>query len=111
MKRLRVLYPPAIVVELSPATTKATALAAFPKTRGECEDGERPCPYQSCRYHLWDTFDFPRVDTATAPSCALDVADNGEHSPATIAKWFGMTRQAVENIEKRAIAKVKLRRG
>lgn len=71
----------------------------------------RPCPYQSCRYHLWDTFDFPRVDTATAPSCALDVADNGEHSPATIAKWFGMTRQAVENIEKRAIAKVKLRRG
>ena len=24
-----------------------------PKTRGECENGQRPCPFVSCKWHLY----------------------------------------------------------
>lgn len=65
-----------------------------PKTRGDCKDGPRPCPYVRCRYHLWlSTTDEhwnspsgkPQRPTTLEPrwlesplpsSCALDVADD-----------------------------------
>lgn len=51
-----------------------------PKTRGECKDGPRPCPWVGCRHHLWsDEHDGePRVlgvPADEAASCSLDVAD------------------------------------
>lgn len=66
---------------------------APPKTRGECEEGERPCPHATCRYHL---------DSAKE-SCALDVADRGPVSPKEIGEVLGITRQMVERIEGRAM--------
>ena len=70
-----------------------------PKTRGECKDGPRPCPWVSCRYHLQlDMHNHPsgiptitiRTDpkdwTAETQTCALDVADEGEHDWTDIAR-------------------------
>lgn len=55
---------------------------ARPRTRGECEDGPRPCPWVSCRYHL--AVDVTATQTKVirpelpveemADTCALDVA-------------------------------------
>lgn len=68
-----------------------------PVTRGDCEAGERPCPWSSCRYHLGD---------AAADSCALDVADRGERTHEQIASLLGVTRQRVQQLEVQALAKV-----
>lgn len=56
-----------------------------PRTRGECKDGERPCPWVGCRYHLAIDvkgksikYNHPLVDIVDMPeTCALDVADRG----------------------------------
>jgi hypothetical protein len=72
-----------------------------PRVRGDCEEGPRPCPWVQCRYHLehekW--------------TCALDVADEGEHTPAQIAELMGVTRQRVEFIMHRAIQRAQKRHG
>src|SRR5262245_61305530 len=57
-----------------------------PKTRGEC-GAERPCPWVSCRYHLYldvnpETgvvkFNHPDKEVwELKESCALDIADRG----------------------------------
>lgn len=58
----------------------------LPMTRGDCVNGPRPCPYVSCRYHLYlDVtskgglkLNFPDLEPHELnPSCALDVADSG----------------------------------
>lgn len=56
-----------------------------PKTRAECAGGQRPCPWVSCRYHLYldlnpqtshITIRHPDVEPhEMLISCALDVAD------------------------------------
>lgn len=47
-----------------------------PRARGECERGERPCPWATCRHHLgsWT------LDSDADETCSLDVADRGQHS-------------------------------
>lgn len=39
-------------------------------------------------------------------SCALDAADDGEHSLATLADIFGLSRERVRQIEQRALRKL-----
>src|SRR5262245_58822719 len=56
-----------------------------PRTRGECENVERPCPYVGCRYNLYLDVDprsgsiklnFPDLEPdELVESCALDLAD------------------------------------
>ena len=99
--RLLVVTTTAVVIEISPPTTKETALRAFPKTRGECEEGIRPCPFASCRYWI----DHVRV------SCALDVAEDGPKTQELIAELLGVSQPAVVKIEQRAIRKARLYRG
>jgi len=65
-----------------------------PKTRAECADGARPCPYVSCKYHLYIDvsprtgaikLNFPDLEVWELPeSCALDVADRGG---TTLETW------------------------
>lgn len=86
-----------------------------PKTRGECADGPRPCPYVSCRFHLFlDVnragglkLNFPDLDVVDmAESCALDVADRGGVTLDAIRDVLNVTREAVRLIEERALAKL-----
>lgn len=83
-----------------------------PKTRGDCIDGPRPCPWVSCRHHLGvDLFEKPlRVveheGWEERETCSLDVADAGESSMRTIAYLMGMKHQRVDQIERTSIIKL-----
>lgn len=80
-----------------------------PITRGECEKAPRPCPWVSCRYHLWterllssseNIFDMWQEDT-----CALDIAANGPHTLEETGRAVGLTRERARQIEVTAIKK------
>lgn len=91
-----------------------------PKTRAECIDGPRPCPFVSCRHHLYlevaektgvIKLNFPGLEVdELAESCALDVADYGGATRDEIGAVLGVTKGRVMQIENRALAKVKRRR-
>lgn len=81
-----------------------------PRTRADCAQVPRPCPYVACKYHLY--LDVDAQDTIrVAPgepwdreeSCALDVADRGEHSLGFVAEIMDLTKQRVSQIETRAL--------
>ena len=82
----------------------AEPMADRPRTRGDCLPGgafeARPCPFASCRHRL----------DAPGESCALDAADRGGESAATVGALLGgLTRQRVEQIERVALARVRVR--
>lgn len=86
-----------------------------PKTRGECADGPRPCPYVSCRFHLYlDVngagglkLNFPDLEVGDmAESCALDVADRGGATLEALRSILNMTRQGVQFVEQRAFVRI-----
>lgn len=76
-----------------------------PKTRGECRNGLRPCPFASCRYHLLLNVESKYIrlshghddPTQLEETCALDVADRGEELPiGRVAELLGATEEAVK---------------
>jgi hypothetical protein len=85
----------------SPATKDALPLELCPpKTRGECEDGERPCPYLGCRYHLWNDIKLKHMpESLPEETCALDVAEEGEHTLLDISFLLLLTRERVRQVE------------
>lgn len=83
-----------------------------PRTRGECADGPRPCPWVACKYHLYlDVtrhgslkFNFPDRDLdELRETCALDVADGGPRHLVTVGELMNITRERVRQIERRAL--------
>lgn len=93
---------------------------APPKTRGECVNGIRPCPYVRCRYHLWaDVNDagglrvnFPDVEPWDLRwSCALDVVDAaaGPLTLETVGRLLNITRERVRQIENSALMRANAR--
>lgn len=84
----------------------ALRVLAPPRTRGDCARGPRPCPWRACRYHLEPTRRGPgrprsRPSSAT---CALDVADQGEHTVPELAEVLGVSERTVELEAARAAA-------
>lgn len=91
-----------------------------PGTRGECESGERPCPYVACRHHLYldpnpETgsvkSNFPDLEVdEMAESCSLDVASTGGGRPGVTLERTGellnVVRESVRKIERKAVDKV-----
>ena len=85
-----------------------------PRTRGDCVNGPRPCPWVSCRHHLF--FDevrgkprptWPGLEPDELPeTCSLDVADRGEINLADIGRLLDLSRERVRQIESRALAKL-----
>lgn len=84
-----------------------------PETRGECLGGERPCPFVSCKWHLYldvnpvrnsITINFPTIEVdELAETCALDVADRGGAHLEQIADLINVTRERIRQIELKAI--------
>lgn len=70
-----------------------------PRTRADCVDGPRPCPWYSCRHNTQlRVSKTGRVTITERPeSCALDVADRGGQSVAQVAAALGISRQAVQD--------------
>jgi hypothetical protein len=86
-----------------------------PTTRGECERGERPCPFVSCQYHLYldvsshgsIKLNFPDLEPWEIPvTCALDVASDGGVSLERIGSLINLTRERVRQLEESALRKL-----
>jgi hypothetical protein len=89
-----------------------------PTMRAECSCAERPCPFVSCKYHLYldvnpETgsikLNFPHLDVwEMADSCALDVADRGGITLEEVGEIMNLTRERIRQVEVRGLLKLKM---
>ena len=87
-----------------------------PKRRSECADGPRPCPFVSCKYHLYldvsprtgaIKLNFPDLEVwELSPSCALDIADSGGATLENAGSLMNVTRERIRQIETAALSKL-----
>lgn len=87
-----------------------------PTTRAECIDMERPCPFVSCKYHLYldvhpvrgsikVNFTDAEVWEMTE-TCALDIADRGGITLEEVGEIMNLTRERVRQVETAGLAKL-----
>ncbi len=89
-----------------------------PRSRGECKEGERPCPYVSCKHHLYldvnpETgsikLNFPDLEVwEMAETCSLDVADRGGITLEEVGEILNLTRERIRQVEVRGLLKLKM---
>lgn len=92
-----------------------------PKTRGDCVNSQRPCPFVGCKYNLYldvsrngnIKFNFPDLEVwEMKHSCALDIADNVLYEEEMTLEHLGeilnLTRERVRIILLRICAKMKV---
>ncbi|MBC7174312.1 MAG: DNA-binding protein [Polyangiaceae bacterium] len=87
-----------------------------PRARAECKDMERPCPFVSCKYHLYIDvhpvrgsikLNFPDVEVwEMTETCALDVADRGGITLEEVGDIMNLTRERVRQVETAGLAKL-----
>ncbi len=87
-----------------------------PKSRAECLGTERPCPYVSCKHHLYldvsprtgaIKLNFPDLEVwEMKETCALDVADRGGTTLEDVGAIMNLTRERIRQVEVRALAKL-----
>ena len=88
-----------------------------PKARGECANVARPCPYVSCKYHLYIDvnpatgsikINFPDLEVwELQHSCALDVAGQGGITLEEVGEILNLTRERIRQVEVRGLMKLK----
>jgi len=88
-----------------------------PKSRGECANVARPCPYVSCKYHLYIDvnpatgsikINFPDLEVwELQHSCALDVANTGGITLEEVGEILNLTRERIRQVEVRGLLKLK----
>ncbi|MBK7400165.1 MAG: hypothetical protein IPJ34_28905 [Myxococcales bacterium] len=103
LERGRLLYP------------EDTATAR-PRTRAECLEGERPCPFVSCQHHLYldvsprtgaIKLNFPDLEVwEMTETCALDVADRGGTTLEEVGAIMNLTRERIRQVEVKGLAKL-----
>jgi len=87
-----------------------------PATRAECAEGPRPCPFVSCKHHLFIDvsprtgaikLNFPDIEVwDLGESCALDVADRGGTTLEDVGAIMNLTRERIRQVEVKALAKL-----
>ncbi len=87
-----------------------------PKTRAECIDGPRPCPFVSCQHHLYldvsprtgaIKLNFPDLEVwEMTETCALDVADRGGTTLEEVGAIMNLTRERIRQVEVKGLAKL-----
>ncbi len=88
-----------------------------PASRGECMEGMRPCPYVSCKHHLYldvnpETgsikLNFPDKEIWELEyTCALDVAEKGGITLEEVGEIMNLTRERIRQVETRGLEKVR----
>lgn len=89
---------------------------AKPRVRAACAGGARPCPYVSCKHHLYVDvsprtgaikLNFPDLEVwEMGDSCALDVADRGGTTLEDVGAIMNLTRERIRQVEVKALAKL-----
>lgn len=95
-----------------------------PRTRGDCVDGPRPCPYVGCRQHLYvsvNSYGSIKLNHPSVPpdqmhlladTCALDVADRvktNETMPLeAVGQRLGMTLERARQIQELGLKKLRV---
>ncbi len=87
-----------------------------PVHRAECQNGARPCPFVSCKHHLFIDvssrtgaikLNFPDLEVwEMSESCALDVADRGGTTLEDVGAIMNLTRERIRQVEVKALAKL-----
>jgi len=87
-----------------------------PTTRAECVDMERPCPFVSCKYHLYIDvhpvrgsikLNFPDLEIwEMTETCALDIADRGGITLEEVGEIMNLTRERVRQVETAGLGKL-----
>lgn len=89
----------------------------LPMLRSDCVEGIRPCPYVSCKHHLYldvtptgsIKLNFPNVEPDELEySCALDIADLGGVTLEDVGGALNITRERIRQLEKRALKRMLL---
>jgi hypothetical protein len=91
-----------------------------PATRAEClqgENAERPCPFVSCKHHLYldvsprsgaIKLNFPHLEVWDLPeTCSLDVADRGGVTLEDAGVLMNLTRERVRQLETKGLEKIR----
>src|SRR5450432_350497 len=87
-----------------------------PRAREACAEGPRPCPFVSCKHHLFIDvsprtgaikLNFPDLEVwDMGESCALDVADRGGTTLEDVGAIMNLTRERIRQVEVKALAKL-----
>lgn len=88
-----------------------------PHTRAECREGVRPCPFVSCKYHLYldvnpknghIKFNFPDAEVwELEETCSLDVAEREQGiTLEEVGRFMNLTRERVRQVEVSGLAKI-----
>ena len=88
-----------------------------PLNRAECVNGPRPCPWVSCRYHLFVDvnprtgslrYNFPGKELWELKyTCALDVAENGECSLERLGEVMNLTGERIRQLANAGLGEVR----
>jgi hypothetical protein len=92
-----------------------------PMTRADCGDAGRPCPFVSCKYHLYldvnpatgsIKLNFPHLEVwEMAETCALDVADRNGVTLEEVGEILNLTRERIRQVEVRGLLALKTATG
>jgi len=87
-----------------------------PVTRADCGAGERPCPFVSCKHHLYldvsartgaIKLNFPDLEVwEMVETCALDVSDRGGTTLEEVGAIMNLTRERIRQVEVKGLAKL-----
>ncbi len=85
--------------------------------RGECGEMPRPCPFVSCKHHLYldvneDTgaikLNFPHLEVwEMHETCSLDVADRGGITLEEVGVILNITRERIRQVETKGLIHIR----
>lgn len=88
-----------------------------PKDREDCRLADRPCPYVSCKHHLYIDINpstgsiklnFPDLEVWELPeTCALDVAERGGMTLEAVGELMNLTRERIRQVESTGLRKIR----
>jgi Sigma-70, region 4 len=89
-----------------------------PRMRHDCKDMPRPCPFVSCKHHLYldvnpETgsikLNFPDLEVwDMKETCSLDVADKNGITLEEVGDIMNLTRERIRQVEVRGLLKLKM---
>jgi hypothetical protein len=82
----------------------------------DCQESERPCPFVSCKYHLYldvtartgaIKLNFPDLEVwEMNETCVLDVAEHGGATLEDVGAVMNLTRERIRQLEVKGLVKL-----